>query len=125
MVKDAELHKEEDAKRKSAIEARNQGDNLVYQVEKSLEENKDKIGEEAKNEITKAKDELKETLKNENATKEDIESKIKSLNDSFTKAMAAAAAANPNGAGASGAGGGTDSNKGKKKDDDVVDAEVL
>ena len=50
MVKDAELHKEEDSKRKEAIEARNQGDNLVYQVEKSLEEmrkdeNKGKVDE--------------------------------------------------------------------------------
>lgn len=123
MVKDAELHKEEDSKRKEAIEARNQGDNLVYQVEKSLEdmrkdENKGKVDEAVLSEIEVAKNDLKEILKNESASKTDIESKIKTLNDVFTKLLAATQGqgANPQA---------NAQNAGKKKDDDVIDAEVV
>ncbi|RDU65813.1 molecular chaperone DnaK [Helicobacter didelphidarum] len=125
MVKDAELHKEEDAKRKESIEARNQGDSLVYQVEKSLEdmrkeENKGKVDEAVLGEVESAKEALKETLKNVDASKEEIESKIKTLNEVFTKIIAAQGA-NPSGT-QNNAGNNTES---KKKDDDVIDAEVL
>ncbi|WP_034347434.1 molecular chaperone DnaK [Helicobacter trogontum] len=124
MVKDAELHKEEDSKRKEAIEARNQGDNLVYQVEKSIEEmrkdeNKGKIDESVLAEAENVKNSLKEVLKNESASKADIESKIKELNEVFAKlaaAQGANAGANPQG---------TQQNEVKKKDDDVIDAEVV
>ncbi|GAB0173182.1 molecular chaperone DnaK [Helicobacter trogontum] len=124
MVKDAELHKEEDSKRKEAIEARNQGDNLVYQVEKSIEEmrkdeNKGKIDESVLAEAENVKNSLKEVLKNESASKADIESKIKELNEVFAKlaaAQGANAGANPQG---------TQQNEAKKKDDDVIDAEVV
>lgn len=120
MVKDAELHKEEDSKRKETIEARNQGDNLVYQVEKSLEEmrkdeNKGKASETVLNEVENAKDSLKETLKDMSASKADIESKIKALNEVFAKLANA-----QNEAGAS-----TRSGQTNKKDDDVIDAEVV
>lgn len=123
MVKDAELHKEEDSKRKEAIEARNQGDNLVYQVEKSLEEmrkdeNKGKVDESVLAQAESVKDSLKEILKNEAASKADIESKIKELNEVFAKLAAAQgtnAGANPN----------ANAQDTKKKDDDVIDAEVV
>lgn len=123
MVKDAELHKEEDSKRKEAIEARNQGDNLVYQVEKSLEEmrkdeNKGKVDESVLAQAESVKDSLKEILKNEAASKADIESKIKELNEVFAKLAAAQgtnAGANPN----------ANTQDTKKKDDDVIDAEVV
>lgn len=124
MVKDAELHKEEDSKRKEAIEARNQGDNLVYQVEKSLEEmrkdeNKGKVDESVLAQAESVKDSLKEILKNEAASKADIESKIKELNEVFAKLAAAQgtnAGANPQN---------QQQNSSKKKDDDVIDAEVV
>lgn len=123
MVKDAELHKEEDSKRKETIEARNQGDNLVYQVEKSLEEmrkdeNKGKADESVLAQAESVKDSLKEILKNEAASKADIESKIKELNEVFAKLAAAQstnAGANPN----------ANTQDTKKKDDDVIDAEVV
>lgn len=123
MVKDAELHKEEDSKRKEAIEARNQGDNLVYQVEKSLEEmrkdeNKGKVDESVLAQAESVKDSLKEILKNEAASKADIESKIKELNEVFAKLAAAQgtnAGPNPN----------ANTQDTKKKDDDVIDAEVV
>lgn len=113
MVKDAELHKEEDAKRKEVIEARNTADSLVYQTEKSLGEVKEGLGDDDKANIQKALDDLKETLKNENASKEEIDSKIKALNDVSHKLAEAMYAKK-------------DNNKAEsnKKDDDVIDAEV-
>ncbi|PAF46852.1 molecular chaperone DnaK [Helicobacter sp. 12S02634-8] len=118
MVKDAELHKEEDAKRKEAIEARNQADALVYQTEKSLTELKDKLEASEAQKIQSALDDLKATLKNENASKEEIESKSKALTEASHKLAEAMYAKE---GGAQNANAGTQANK---KDDDVIDAEV-
>ena len=116
MVQDAELHKEEDAKRKEVIEARNTADSLVYQSEKSLSEVKDDaLSTEDKANIQKAIDELKEVLKNENASKDEIEAKIKALNDVSHK-LAEAMYAKKDGE--------SKGNESPKKDDDVIDAEV-
>jgi molecular chaperone DnaK len=51
MVKDAERHKEEDAQRKSHIEARNQADTIVFAAEKTLREQGEKISDELKSEV--------------------------------------------------------------------------
>ena len=116
MVKDAELHKEEDAKRKEVIEARNTADSLVYQSEKSLGEVKDDVlSAEDRAKIQSAIDALKETLKNENASKDEIEAKIKALNEVSHK-LAEAMYAKKDGESKGG--------ESNKKDDDVIDAEV-
>ena len=112
MVKDAELHKEEDKKRKEVVEARNSAETLVHQVEKSLSELGDKIADEDKANIQKALDELKETLKNENATKEEIDSKMKALSAASHKLAESMYKKED------------DKKDDKKKDDDVIDAEV-
>ncbi|MFP4333682.1 MAG: Hsp70 family protein, partial [Campylobacterales bacterium] len=130
MVKDAEAHKEDDKKRKEAIEARNQADSLVHQTEKSLEELKDSLDPAEKEKIETALNELKETLKDENASKEDIDAKVKTLTEASHKLaeeMYKKSAGEQGGAGAAGAGaaGGAGATGGKKKDDDdVIDAEV-
>lgn len=119
MVKDAELHKEEDAKRKGAIESRNMADSLVYQTEKTLGEMKDKLESSEVEKINTALEELKAVLKDENATKEQIDEKLKALTEvshKLTEAMYAKE--NPQGAQAQG------EQKKKGKDDDVIDAEV-
>lgn len=119
MVKDAELHKEEDAKRKGAIESRNMADSLVYQTEKTLGEMKDKLESSEVEKINAALEELKAVLKDENATKEQIDEKLKALTEvshKLTEAMYAKE--NPQGAQAQG------EQKKKGKDDDVIDAEV-
>ena len=119
MVKDAELHKEEDAKRKGAIESRNMADSLVYQTEKTLVEMKDKLESSEIEKINTALEELKSVLKDENATKEQIDEKLKALTEvshKLTEAMYAKE--NPQGAQAQ------DAQKKKGKDDDVIDAEV-
>lgn len=116
MVKDAELHKEDDKKRKDAVEARNQADALAHQTQKSLDELGEKIPAEDKERIQKALDELKETLKDENASKEQIDAKVKTLSEASHKL--AEAMYKKDGAA------GEQANGSKKKDDDVIDAEV-
>ncbi|EHX4817511.1 molecular chaperone DnaK [Campylobacter jejuni] len=114
MVKDAELHKEEDKKRKEAVDARNAADSLAHQVEKSLSELGEKVAAADKENIQKALDDLRETLKNQNASKEEIESKMKALSEvSHKLAENMYKKDEPNTA-----------NDKKKKDDDVIDAEV-
>lgn len=110
MVKDAELHKEEDMKRKEVIELRNQADSMAHQTQKMLDENKVNVGNA--DEIQKAIDELKEVAKNENATKEQIESKLQALSQ-VAQNLAQSAQANAQNTGTQ-----------SKKDDDVIDAEV-
>ncbi|MGP1450567.1 MAG: molecular chaperone DnaK [Wolinella sp.] len=119
MVKDAELHKEEDNKRKSLIETRNQADSLIYQTEKSLGEFKEQLSSEESQKIESAISELKDVLKNESATKEEIDAKTKALTEvSHKLAEAMYKKENPQAADNQNA------NNGKKKDDDVIDAEV-
>ena len=76
MQKDAELHAEEDKKKKELIEIKNQADTLIYSTEKMVNENKDKIKEEDKKEIEDKIKALNEVKDKE--SKEDIE---KALND--------------------------------------------
>jgi len=63
MVKEAELHAAEDRQRRQEIELRNQVDSLVYQTERTLTEQKEKIAETDRAEIEKALNETKEALK--------------------------------------------------------------
>ncbi len=111
MVKDAELHKEEDARKKEVIEARNHADSLAHQTQKSLDEHKTNLHENDANEIQNAINALKECVKNDNATKAELEDKTKLLAQAAQKL--GEAMANKNNA-----------EQPKKKDDDVIDAEV-
>ncbi|MGL2850495.1 molecular chaperone DnaK [Helicobacter pylori] len=111
MVKDAELHKEEDARKKEVIEARNHADSLAHQTKKSLDEHKTNLNENDANEIQNAINALKDCIKNDNATKAELEDKTKSLAQAAQKL--GEAMANKNNA-----------EQPKKKDDDVIDAEV-
>jgi len=117
MVQEAEAHKEEDEKRKKVVEARNQADALVHQTEKTLADSGDTVSSEDKANIEKAVNELKELLKNENATKEQIDEKVKTLTEASHK-MAEAMYKKEQEAQSAGSAGG------KKSDDDVIDAEV-
>ena len=72
MVKEAEQYAEEDAKRREAVEARNQGDQLVYTTEKFLTDNDDKLPDDVKTEVRTDVDALKETLAKEDASSEEI-----------------------------------------------------
>ena len=62
MRKDAELHAEEDTRRREAVETRNQADNLVYETEKLLKEKGDKVPAEKKAPVEKAIQDVKDAL---------------------------------------------------------------
>jgi molecular chaperone DnaK len=67
MMKDAESHSAEDRERKEKIEARNQLDQLIYQVEKDTKDWGDKISEESKGSVDAALERAKKALKEDNA----------------------------------------------------------
>jgi molecular chaperone DnaK len=69
MVKDADRHAEEDKKRRADIETRNQADNLVYNTEKMLNENREKIPVSDIKPIEDALTDAKEALKSEDMDK--------------------------------------------------------
>jgi molecular chaperone DnaK len=124
MVRDAEQYAEEDAKRREAVETRNQADQLVYTTEKFLDDNADKLPDDVKTEVRADVDALKATLENAEATADEMRTDITKLGESSQKmgaAMYAAAEADSAAAGgAEGAGGAT-----SEADDDVVDAEIV
>jgi molecular chaperone DnaK len=65
MVREAEAHAEEDKKRRDAIEARNQLDGLIYQTEKTLNENKDSLDAEARGTVETALVDAKKALESD------------------------------------------------------------
>ncbi|HKS45620.1 MAG TPA: molecular chaperone DnaK [Amycolatopsis sp.] len=126
MVKDAESHAEEDRKRREEAETRNQAETLVYQTEKFVKDNEDKLPEELKGKVKTAIDEANEALKGTDTAKikEAIE-KLNSASQELGTALYANAqqAAGGDGAGASAGASGADGSQAKA--DDVVDAEIV
>jgi molecular chaperone DnaK len=130
MKKDAELHAEEDKKRKELVEAKNNADSMIHMTTKSLNELGDKVDAETKNNVEREIENLKKAMETE-----DLQT-IKSATEALTQAshklaelMYAQAknqgggpAAGDAGAGAGGAAGGAAGGK-RKDDDDVVDAD--
>jgi molecular chaperone DnaK len=80
MVKDAEIHAEEDKKAKQSVEAKNEADNLLYSTEKSLNEFGDKISDEDKAQIESAMKELREAVESNDLDQ------IKEKNEALQKA---------------------------------------
>ena len=85
MVQDAEAHKSEDEARKAVVETRNQADALVHQTKKSLSEIGENFDEGEKKAIEAAIEDLEATLKDDAATKEQIDEKIKVLSEKSHK----------------------------------------
>jgi len=83
MVKDAEIHAEEDRLERQRIEARNEADNLIYSTEKSLKEHGDKISQQEKANIDSALEDLKGVLSNNNV--EEIKAKTEALQQAAYK----------------------------------------
>ena len=95
-VKDAEMFAEEDKRRKEELDVRNNADQMVYQTEKLISENGDKLSDDDKAKINSATDALKEALKGQDINL------IKSRQDELTKIFYEISeqlykAANPNG----------------------------
>jgi molecular chaperone DnaK len=85
MVKEAEAFAAEDHKQREAAEARNQADQLTYQVETFLKDNGDKLADSDKAELTSKNDELKQALKDESAEVETLRSASEALMQSWQK----------------------------------------
>ncbi|HAE43601.1 MAG TPA: molecular chaperone DnaK [Clostridiales bacterium] len=82
-VKEAEKFADEDKKKKEEIELKNNADNMVYQIEKSMKELGDKLSEEEKTVINTKKDQLKKAL--ENNSIDEIKTKLEALTEEFNK----------------------------------------
>lgn len=83
MVKDAEMHAEEDKKFHDLITARNQADNMIHAVTKSMKDAGDKVSADERQAIERAIEALKEAMKSDN--KDEIEAKTKDLTDASSK----------------------------------------
>ncbi|MDQ5972525.1 MAG: molecular chaperone DnaK [Patescibacteria group bacterium] len=81
MAKEAEAHAEEDKKKREAIDARNQLDSSVYQAEKMIGDNKDKISDEDKKVIEEAVEAAKKVVADDKADKDALEAAAKELTD--------------------------------------------
>ncbi|MFA7477319.1 MAG: molecular chaperone DnaK [Acidimicrobiia bacterium] len=122
MVKDAEAHAEEDRKRRDEVEVRNNADTLVYQTEKVLREQGDKVEGDEKAKVEASLAELKEALAGSDldAIRTGTEA-LMTASQSFTQRLYEQAAADQS---AGEAGGGTGAGD-APSDDDVVDAEII
>ena len=115
MIKDAEQHANEDAKKKELVETRNMAEGMVTSTEKMLEENKDKATEEEVTAINDANDKLKKLLENEDLSIDDLKNGIDELakaSQSFAEKLYAEAQNDT-------------TNPSSDESDDVVEGEVI
>ncbi len=125
MVRDAEAHAEEDRSRKEEAEVRNQADTLVYQTEKLIREQGDKITGDEKSTVESALAELKDALNGTDT--ETIKTGLERLmtaSQGFTQKLYEQAASENAGQYDAGEGGGAGASS-SPSDDDVVDAEIV
>jgi molecular chaperone DnaK len=124
MAKDAEAHAAEDKEQRDSVEARNQLDSMVYNVEKMLKESGDKVAEGDKGEVESALAEAKSTLSGSpnaaelNASRE----KLQAASHKLAEAMYKAGSSAPTDGGTA-AGGTTE--EAPKNDEGVIDAEYV
>ena len=81
--KEAELHAEEDKKKKDSVDAKNHLENTIYQAEKMPDEYKDKISDDDKETIKKAVEEAKKVLEDKDADKDKFEEATKELSNTI------------------------------------------
>jgi len=133
MVEEAERHADEDKARRESVETRNMAENIVYQTEKMLKENGDKVDADKKAKVESAIDALKKAV--EAGSTEDIKAKMEALNQGMQAisqemyAHAQQAAGEQQQAGGEASAGGaaqekpSDGGGSKAKADDVIDAD--
>jgi molecular chaperone DnaK len=122
MVKDAEAHAEEDRQRREEAEIRNNADSLVYQTEKVLREQGDKVTAEEKAAVEEPLAALKIALEgNDNALIKAATDALMSASQAFSQKLYETAARDSNAAGTSASG----QNAGGTNDDEIVDAEIV
>ena len=120
MIRDAEAHAEEDRRRRDEAEVRNNADSLVYQTEKVLREQGDKVSDEEKQAVEGPLSALKEAIAGNDI--DQIKSATETLmgaSQAFSQKLYEAAARDTEAAGTSASGASSTS------DDDIVDAEIV
>ena len=121
MVRDAEAHAEEDRKHREEVEARNQADSLVYQAEKQLQENGDKLDPAVRSEVESKIEPVKQAIKDNDvermrSTSQELATAMQKIGEAvYRQAQGAPAGAQ--------SATGTDGQPGKSGDGDVVDAD--
>ncbi len=116
MVKDAEEHANEDAKKKELVETRNLAESMVTSTEKMLEENKDKATDEEIKAINESKDNLSKVLESQEASLDEMKNSIEELtkaSQSFAEKLYAEAQQS------------NEVSENEETNDDVVDGEVV
>ena len=121
MVKDAEAHAEEDKKRREEAEVRNNADSLVYQTEKVLREQGDKLTAEDKSAVEGPLADLRSALNGSDTdTIKNATEKLMTASQAFSQKLYEAASRDANAAGTSASGQQSGTN-----DSDIVDAEIV
>ena len=130
MAKEAEAHSAEDKAKREEIEARNQLDGMVYQVEKMLKENGDKISGDEKGQVESAVADAKKTLEGTdaaamNAAREKLTAASHKLAEAMYKAQQTPPTDGTSGAGPQAGAQSNGAGQQEKKDEGVIDAEYV
>ncbi len=135
MLRDAELHADEDKKKKEEVETRNEADSLAFRAQKALDEYKDKVPQQVATEVSGKIETLKKALEGQDSSrirsaKEELERSMQHIGEAMAKAGQAGQGAHSGAesagftGGGSSAGGGQHSQQEKKGPDDIEEAEV-
>ena len=124
MVKDAEAHAEEDRQRRAEAEVRNNADSIVYQTEKVLREQGDKVTAEEKDAVEQPLADLKKAMEgNDTDAIKAATDTLMSASQAFSQKLYEAAARDSGADGSSASG--QDADGASAGDDDIVDAEIV
>ena len=124
LVKDAEVHAEDDKKKKELVEARNSADALIYSTEKSIKELGDKVDSETKGKVEEAASALKKAMEGEDPEEiKRLSEELTQVSHKLAEAMYQQASADGQQAGADGGPGADGQAGGAAPEEDVVDAD--
>ena len=123
MVKDAEVHAEEDKKRREDAETRNSAEQQAYSIEKLLKDNKDKLPEDVHSEVSEAVTDLKKALEGDDiepvkTAQEKLSSVAQKIGEAIYQADAATQTTADSGSSSA-------SSSTSSSDEDIVDAEIV
>ncbi len=125
MVKDAEAHADDDRQRRAEAEVRNNADSLVYQTEKVLREQGEKVTEDERKAVEQPLADLKSALgANDADTIKNATEKLMTASQAFSQKLYEAASRDANAAGTSATGQSADG-AAPGNDGDIVDAEIV
>ena len=124
LIKDAELHAEDDKKKKELVEARNTADALIYQTEKSIKDLGDKVDSSTKSTVESAVSRLKKAMEGDDASEiRKMSEELTQSSHKLAEAMYKQASQSAGGTHESGSAGSKGRSEKSAKEEDVVDAD--